>query len=81
MLKLKSFIRENLPNCQVFICASTLRTDHGKASLTMSNLAKNILQLKLDVVDNYNRTNGVMELMEYTQIYKEVVVLGCERFS
>ena len=65
MLKLKSFIRENLPNCKVFICASTLRTDHGKASLTMNNLAKNILQLKLDVVDNYNRsgrhlgTNGV----------------------
>lgn len=42
-----------------------MKTDHGKATLTVNKLAKNILQLKLDIVDDDNingrhfRTNGL----------------------
>ena len=42
-----------------------MKIDHGKATLTVNKLAKNILQLKLDIVDDDNingrrfRTNGL----------------------
>ena len=54
ILKLKSFIKENLPNCKLFRCTPTLLTDHGKASLTVTYLAKKNPAAKTYVVDNHN---------------------------
>ena len=50
-------MRETLPNCKLFISTPKLQIDHDKASLTVSILAKNIMQLKFDVADN-NNVNG-----------------------
>ena len=50
LITLKSFITDKLPNCKVVISTPTLRTDDGKAALTVSHL----LQLDIDVIDNRN---------------------------
>ena len=54
LLTLKSFINDNLPNCKVVISTSTLRTDDGKAALTVSQLTNHPLQLDIDIIDNRN---------------------------
>ena len=43
--KRKSFITDNLPTCKVVISTPTLRTDDGKAALTVSQLTNHLLQL------------------------------------
>ena len=43
--KHKSFITDNLPTCKVVISTPTLRTDDGKAALTVSQLTNHLLQL------------------------------------
>ena len=50
LITLKSFITDKLSNCKVVISTPTLRTDDGKAALTVSHL----LQLDIDVIDNRN---------------------------
>ena len=54
VLTLKSFITDNLPNCEVIISTPTLRTDDGKAALTVSQLTNHLLQQDIDIIDNRN---------------------------
>ena len=43
LLTLKSFITDNLPNCKVIISTLTLRSDDGKAALTLCQLTNHLL--------------------------------------
>ena len=36
LLKLKSLVNEKLPQCKVWLSTTTLRTDNGKATMTVS---------------------------------------------
>ena len=54
LLKLKSLINEKLPQCKVWLSTPTLRTDNGKAPLTVSQLVNYLLNLNIDVIDNRN---------------------------
>ena len=54
LITLKSFITDKLPNCKVVISTPTLRTDDGKAVLTVSQLTNHLLQLDIDIIDNRN---------------------------
>ena len=54
LITLKSFITDKLPNCKVVISTPTLRTDDGKAALTVSQLTNHLLQLDIDIIDNRN---------------------------
>ena len=38
--------------CRVFISTPTLRTNDGKAQITVSQLTKNLLQLNIDTTNN-----------------------------
>ena len=40
ILKLKTYIRKELPKCKITISTSVKRQDHGKASLTISHLSQ-----------------------------------------
>ena len=64
LLNLKKFVSEQVPDCKVIISA-TVRSDDGKASLTVSQLTNHLRQLKTDFVDNTNITSrhiGIKEL-------------------
>ena len=50
----KSLIQEKLSDCKVFILTPTLRSDNGKAMLTVNHLTNHLLQLNIDIVDNRN---------------------------
>ena len=52
LLKLKTLVKDSFPTCKVFISTPTLRTDDGKAQITVSQLTKHLLQLKIDTVSN-----------------------------
>ena len=54
LLKLKALLKNSLPTCKVFISIPTFRTDDGKAQITVSQLTKHLLQLKIDTVNNNN---------------------------
>ena len=54
LLKLKALVKDSLSTCKVFISTPTLRTDDGKAQITVSQLKKHLLQLKIDTVNNNN---------------------------
>ena len=54
LLKLKALVKDSLAMCKVFISTPTLRTDDGKAQITVSQLTKHLLQLKIDTVNNNN---------------------------
>ena len=56
LLKLKALVNEKLPQCKVCLSTPTLRTDNGKATLTVSKLV-NHLNLNIDVIDNRNIKN------------------------
>ena len=53
-LKLKSLVNEKLPQCKVWLSNTTLRTDNGKTTLTVSQLVNHLLNLNIDVIDNRN---------------------------
>ena len=53
-LKLKALVNEKLPQCKVWLSTPTLRTDNGKAILTVSHLVDHLLNLNIDVTDNRN---------------------------
>ena len=52
LLRLKSFINDNLPNYKVILSTPTLRTDDGKSALTVNQLTNHLLQLDIDITDN-----------------------------
>ena len=54
LLKLKALLKDSLPTCRVFISTPTLRTDDGKAQITVRQLTKHLLQLKIDTINNNN---------------------------
>ena len=54
MLELKLFISSNLPTSKVIISSPVLRTDNGKAMLTLKNLNKLMKELKINIIDNDN---------------------------
>ena len=54
LLKLKALVRDSLPTCRVFISTPTLRTDDGKAQITVRQLTKHLLQLEIDTINNNN---------------------------
>ena len=53
-LKLKALVRDSLHTCRVFISTPTLCTDDGKAQITVRQLTKHLLQLKIDTINNNN---------------------------
>ena len=56
LLNLKALVKDSLATCRVFIPTPTLRTDDGKAQITVSQLTKHLLQLKTDKI-NINTAN------------------------
>ena len=54
LLKLKALVKDSLPTCKVIISTPTLRTDDGQAQITVSQLTKHLLQIKIDTVNNNN---------------------------
>ena len=54
LITLKSFITDKLSNCKVVISTPTLRTNDGKAALTVSQLTNHLIQLDIDIYDNRN---------------------------
>ena len=54
LLNFKSLIQEKLTDCKVFISTPALRSDSGKATLTVNQLNNHLLQLDIDTVDNRN---------------------------
>ena len=56
LLKLKALVKDSLPTSRVFISTPTLRHNGGKAQITVSQLTKYLLQLKIDTLNN-NNTN------------------------
>ena len=54
ILKSKSSVNEKLPQCKVWLSTPTLRTDNGKATLTVSQLVNHLLNLTIDVIGNRN---------------------------
>ena len=57
LLNLKKFVSEQVPDCKVIISAPTVRSDGGKAGLTVSQLTNHLRILKTDIVDNTNVTS------------------------
>ena len=56
-LKLKSFVKEKLPQCKVWLSTPSLRTDNGEATLTVSQLVNHLLNLNIAVICNRNIKN------------------------
>ena len=60
LLNLKKFVSEQVPDCKVIILTPTVRSDDGKAGLTVSQLTNHLHQLKTDTVDNTNITSWLI---------------------
>ena len=57
LLQLKSFIQKNLPDAEITISSPKLRSDNGKAVLTIRQLTNHLINLnKPDILDNRNIT-------------------------
>ena len=56
-MKLKTLIKETLPETEVTFSKPTIRSDNGKAALTVRNLYGHLLDLKMDILDNRNITS------------------------
>ena len=54
LLKLKTLIKETLPETEKTFSAPTIRSDNGKAALTVRNLCSHLLDLNMDILDNRN---------------------------
>ena len=54
LLTLKYFVTKNLHNCKVLKSTPTLRTDDGKAVITVSQLTNHLLQLDIGIIYNRN---------------------------
>ena len=80
LLKLRTFIKETLADTEVTFSAPTLRSDNGKAALTVRNLREHLLDLNIDILDNRNTTNkhlsgkGVhLNKVGYTRLAKNII--------
>ena len=60
ILKSKSLVNEKLPQCKVWFSTPTLRTDNGKATLTVSQLVNHLLNLNIDIIDNRNIKTDIL---------------------
>ena len=60
LLKLKSLVNEKLPQCKVWLSTTTLRTDNGKATLTVLQLVNHLLNLNIDVFDKRNIKKDIL---------------------
>ena len=47
-------MKNSSPTCRVFISTPTLRTNNGKAEITVSQLTKHLLQLKIGKINKNN---------------------------
>ena len=54
LLKLKTLIKETLPETEVTFSAPTIRSDNGKAALTVKNLCGHLLDLNMDILSSRN---------------------------
>ena len=54
LLKLKTIIKETLSETEVTFSTPTIRSDNGKAALTIRNLCDHLIGLKMDIPDNRN---------------------------
>ena len=54
LLQLKQYIINTLPTCRMIVSRPPIRTDNGKAALTLSNFNKLLGQLEVDFIDNVN---------------------------
>ena len=52
--KLKTLIKESLPETEVTFSTPTIRSDNGKAALTVRNLCDHLLFLSMYILDNRN---------------------------
>ena len=57
LLKLKTLIEETLAETEVTFSTLTVRSDNGKAALTVINLCDHSLDLNMDILDNRNITS------------------------
>ena len=57
LLQLKLFIQEKLPDAEIIVSTPTLRSDNGKAALTIRQLTNHLINLKIDILDNRNITD------------------------
>ena len=57
LLKLKTLIKETLPETEVTFSTSTIRSDNGKAALTVRNLCDHLSDLNINILDNRNITS------------------------
>ena len=57
LLKLKTLIKETLPETEVTFSTPTIRSDNSKAALTVRNLFDHLLDLNMDILDNRNITS------------------------
>ena len=57
LLKLKTLIKETLPETEVTFSTPTIRSDNGKAALTVGNLCDHLLESNMDILDNRNITS------------------------
>ena len=57
LLKLKTLIKETLPETEVTFSTITIRPDNGKAEPTVRNLRDHLLDLNTDIRDNRNITS------------------------
>ena len=56
-MNFKKFVSEQVPHWEVLISTPTVRSDDGKAGLTVSHLTNHLRQLKTDIADNTNITS------------------------
>lgn len=54
LLQLKTFILEQLPNCDIYISQPTTRSDIPKAKYTIRDLNSKLNLLNINIIDNSN---------------------------
>ena len=68
LLKLKALAKDSLPMCRVFISTPTLRIDDDEAQITVGQLTKHFLQLKIDTANSNSVMLDTLEAKVYTCI-------------
>ena len=57
----KKIVSHQVRDCKLIISSPTVRSDDGKAELTVSQLTNHLYQLKADIVDNINISSRHIE--------------------
>ena len=57
LLKLKTLVKETLPETEVTFSTPTIISDNGKAARTVRNLCDHLLDLNMDILDSRNITS------------------------